>query len=169
MIIKYLATASGVFVGPGIETHCAIGKSGLVAATAKKEGDGASPIGAWKTRRLFFRSDRVLKPETQLPIVEITKDMGWCDDPNHPSYNQLVTLPFNASHETMWREDHVYDVVVELGYNDNPIVAGAGSAIFMHLARPDFRPTEGCVALTLPDLLTVVAHLTPESEIEFVP
>lgn len=167
MNVKYIATANGNFTGPGLETYCAVGKGGLVPARDKQEGDGASPIGAWKTRRLFYRSDRVLKPLTQLPIIEITPEMGWCDAPDHSAYNTLVTLPFEASHEKMWRDDHVYDVVVELGYNDDPAIPGAGSAIFMHVARPDFKPTEGCVALNLPDLLTVVEQLSPNAEIEF--
>ncbi|MGH1420714.1 MAG: L,D-transpeptidase family protein [Hyphomonas sp.] len=167
VISKYTAHANGLFIGPEMETHCAVGKGSLVPVTEKKEGDGASPIGAWKTRRLFYRPDRVIRPETGLPIVEITTQMGWCDDPDHPSYNTLVSLPFEASHERMWRDDHVYDVVVELGYNDDPIMPHAGSAIFMHIARPDFKPTEGCVALILSDMLTVCANLTPESVIAF--
>lgn len=167
MISHFTAHEGGRFIGPGLETYCALGKGSLVAATDKREGDGASPIGAWPARRLFYRPDRVLRPETALPIVEITPNMGWCDAPDHPNYNRLIELPFSASHEKMWREDHVYDVVVELGYNDDPVVPKAGSAIFMHVARPNFEPTEGCVALILSEILIVAAQLTPHSIIEF--
>ncbi len=166
MNAQYLANAEGLFVGPDMETYCAVGKGSLVPAADKKEGDGASPIGAWKTRRLFYRPDRVKRPVTALPIVEITTDMGWCDAPDHPSYNALVSLPFEASHEKLWRDDHVYDVVVELGYNDDPVVPHAGSAIFMHVARPNFESTEGCIALNLADLLSVATQLSPESIIK---
>lgn len=167
MNAKYIAKTDGLFVGPGIETYCAIGKGSMVPAKDKKEGDGASPIGGWKTRRLFYRPDRVMRPATALPIVEITTEMGWCDAPDHNSYNTLVSLPFEASHERLWRDDHVYDVVVELGYNDDPVIPHAGSAIFMHVARPNFEPTEGCVAIILVDILEIASKLSPESIIKF--
>jgi L,D-peptidoglycan transpeptidase YkuD (ErfK/YbiS/YcfS/YnhG family) len=87
--------------------------------------------------------------------------MGWCDDPDSASYNQLVDLPFPGSHEKLWRDDHIYDLIITLGYNDDPVVPDRGSAIFLHVARPDYSPTEGCVAAALPDLLALMELARP--------
>jgi len=133
---------------------CAIGRSGI--STDKWEGDGATPVGRWPLRRLLYRPDRVATPTTKLPTLEITKDDGWCDDPACAEYNRPVTLPFSGSHERLWREDHLYDLVVVLGHNDDPPVPGKGSAIFLHVAGPGYAPTEGCVALSKPHLIEVL-------------
>jgi L,D-peptidoglycan transpeptidase YkuD (ErfK/YbiS/YcfS/YnhG family) len=143
--------------------RCALGRGGI--QRDKREGDGATPVGAWAMRRLLYRSDRVALPATALAAQVIGRDDGWCDAPGDPNYNLPVTLPYPASAETLWREDGVYDLIVPLGYNDAPIVPGAGSAIFLHLARPDFSPTEGCVALALPDLMTVLREADPGSRV----
>ncbi|KZD12845.1 L,D-transpeptidase family protein [Oceanibaculum pacificum] len=140
---------------------CALGKSGLVRT--KQEGDGGTPIGVWPLRRLFYRADRLALPETGLPLHPIDPSHGWCDAPDDAAYNQLVTLPYPASHERMWREDGLYDLVVELGYNDDPVVPGGGSAIFLHAARPGYLPTEGCVALAQADLLAVLRSCRADS------
>jgi L,D-peptidoglycan transpeptidase YkuD (ErfK/YbiS/YcfS/YnhG family) len=140
------------------EYRCAIGAGG--ATNAKREGDQCTPLGDWRLRRVFYRQDRVIALKTAQPLVVITGSMGWCDDPrDSKQYNRLVTLPYAGSHETLWREDGLYDIVVELGYNDDPPVPGLGSAIFMHVARPDFAPTQGCVALRLDDLRALLEHL----------
>jgi len=136
--------------------RCALGRGGVVPAAEKREGDGASPLGAWPMRRLFYRPDRLAAPETKLPRVPLSPNDGWCDDPAHPLYNRFVMRPFGGSHEALWRDDGVYDVVVELGYNDDPVVPGRGSAIFMHVAQPDYAPTEGCVALALAQFIVVL-------------
>jgi len=144
---------------------CALGRGGLT--DRKREGDGSTPIGRFPLRRLFFRPDREPTPVTGLTVLTLTAGLGWCDDPAATAdYNRLVRLPFAAGHESMWRDDGVYDLVVELGYNDAPPVAGRGSAIFLHLARSDWSPTEGCVAMTRDDLLTVLAVAGPDSEID---
>lgn len=135
--------------------RCAIGKGGF--SQDKREGDGATPIGHWPLRECWYRPDRLSVPVTKLPRRLITQDDGWCDEPAHAQYNRHVKLPFSASHEKLWREEGVYDVIVPLGYNDAPIQPGMGSAIFLHVAQPDYAPTEGCVALALPDLLEVLA------------
>lgn len=135
--------------------RCAIGKGGVRAD--KREGDGATPVGRFPLRRIFYRSDRLAPPPGCTAPIEIAPDLGWSDDPADPeNYNRLVTLPYPGSHERLMREDAVYDVVVELGYNDDPPVPGRGSAIFMHVARADYSGTEGCVALALPDLLRIL-------------
>jgi L,D-peptidoglycan transpeptidase YkuD (ErfK/YbiS/YcfS/YnhG family) len=117
-------------------------------------------------RQLFWRADRLARPSTGLPAVEIIPEAGWCDDPADPFYNRPVILPYPASHEKLWREDHLYDLIIELGYNDAPVTPGKGSAIFLHVAREDYAPTEGCVACALPDLLTVLRDAKPGDELE---
>lgn len=143
--------------------RCALGRGGIVAD--KREGDGGTPVGTFPLRRLLYRPDRVAAPETRLPARALTPADGWCDDPGDPAYNRPVTLPFAGGHEKMWRDDGIYDVVVILGHNDDPPMAGRGSAIFLHVARPDYRPTEGCVALALDDLRTVLADCGPETRL----
>ncbi len=147
----------------GFMMRCALGRGGV--SYTKREGDGATPMGIFPLRRLLYRADRVETPESGLPVAAIRESDGWCDDPRVPEYNMPVTLPFAASHEEMWRQDGLYDLVVVIGYNDEPPVRGLGSAIFLHVAGPGFMPTQGCVALALEDLVTVVHHLTPASKI----
>ena len=147
--------------------RCALGPAGVV--TGKCEGDGATPSGSYPFRRVHYRADRGVVPTTGLPVRVIEADDGWCDDPDHADYNTLVTLPLDAGHEVLRRDDALYDVVVEIGYNDDPPVPGRGSAIFMHIARAGYSPTEGCVALARPDLEVVLAHLEPGSTIHIHP
>lgn len=139
----------------GRRCRCALGRGGIAAD--KREGDGATPAGVFALRRLLFRPDRLAPPETTLPTAPLRPDDGWCDAPADPAYNRQVRLPYPASAEALWRQDHLYDLIVVIGHNDAPVVAGAGSAIFLHLARRDWGPTEGCVALALDDLLDVLA------------
>lgn len=148
--------------------RCALGKGGLIAD--KREGDGATPLGCFVLRRVLYRPDRLTAaPETGLPVVALDPADGWCDDPSHPDYNQPIRLPPPARHELLWREDGVYDVVVVLGHNDAPPRPGFGSAIFLHVARPEYQPTEGCVALALPDLLDVLKYCGPDTRLCVAP
>lgn len=124
---------------------CALGRSGIV--TAKREGDGGTPRAALKLRRVFFRADRMARPATLLPARAITPRDAWCDDVADRRYNRLIDRPPGQAEERLAREDHLYDVIVELGWNDAPVRRGRGSAIFWHLARPGFTPTAGCVAV----------------------
>src|SRR5690606_18279935 len=112
-------------------------------------------------KEVFFRADRVARPVTRLPVRPLGPHMGWCDDPDHPRYNRLVPLPFSAGHERLWREDHLYDIVVVLDYNLRPVVRGRGSAVFFHLARPGYRPTEGCVAVSERDMRRILLQCRP--------
>ena len=144
--------------------RCAIGKGGF--ASDKKEGDGATPIGLFSLRECWYRDDRLKMPTTKLPLRIISENDGWCDDPESAEYNLPIKLPYPASHEKLWRESHVYDLVIPIGYNDSPIVAGKGSAIFMHLAHDDYRPTEGCVALCKKDFLDILPRLSVDTRIE---
>lgn len=166
MSVIFKASADGRITGPGFEARCALGKAGVVAAEDKQEGDNASPAGTWPIRRVFYRPDKGGPPETSLPRVPLKRDDCWCDDPAHPLYNRPVSRPFAASHERLWREDSVYDLIVELGYNDDPPVAGKGSAIFMHVAKPDYSGTEGCVALSEPDLRALLKKCGDGAKVE---
>ena len=143
--------------------RCAVGSGGI--AQKIREGDGVTPVGTWPLRRVFYRPDRMMAPRCALPVAPLQPHDGWCETPGDPEYNTLVRLPHRASAESMWREDHLYDVVVVVGYNDAPVVAGKGSAIFLHLARTEYTPTAGCVALALPDLLEVLLQLTPDDRL----
>lgn len=168
MIGEFAATGEGRFSAGNAVMRCALGRAGVAPYEAAHEGDGASPIGRWPMRRVFYRPDRLAPPETTLSRVPLAPHDGWCDAPGDVLYNRPVSRPYPVSHEALWREDHVYDIIVELGFNDDPVVPGKGSAIFLHLAHDDYRPTEGCIALALPDLLEVLrraapgAHLTIE-------
>lgn len=135
---------------------CALGMSGI--RRDKREGDHATPAGIFSLRKIFYRPDRVDRPQSLLPCQALTSDMGWCDAPDSPFYNQLIRFPFSASAEHLWRDDGLYDVFAVIGYNDSPVQKGRGSAIFMHVAEKNFAPTEGCVALRQADLLQILSH-----------
>ena len=141
----------------------AVGRGGVL--TDKREGDGATPTGCWPLRRVLYRADRLPAPRSVLPVSVIGSKDAWCDDPDDARYNRPVVLPYRGRHERLWREDGIYDVVVVLGHNDDPPRPGAGSAVFLHVARPDFAPTEGCVALALENLLTALRVAGPDSRV----
>ncbi len=149
----FRAHADGRFELDGRVVRCAVGKAGAIAADEKREGDNKSPLGVWAMREVWYRPDVYPEgPKTALPIRATRPEDGWCDAPGDPNYNRPITLPYPASAERMWRDDHVYDLVVILGHNDDPPVPGMGSAIFMHLAREGYPGTEGCVALARADI-----------------
>ncbi len=147
---------------------CIIGRSGAIPADAKREGDGATPLGRWPLRTLLLRPDRVALPATSLPWRWLRHDDGWSDGSADPAYNRPVRHPHAYSAEHLWRDDGLYDVIVTLGHNDAPPVTGAGSAIFLHCAAPDGKPTEGCVALPREVLLGLVERLAPKDFIEII-
>lgn len=131
-----------------------IGAGGLTRN--KREGDHATPVGFLPFRHVFYRADRVARPVTALRVEALAPGDGWCDDPAHRDYNRQVALPHPARHETLWRDDHCYDLCVVLGWNDSPVVPERGSAIFLHLP-PASGATEGCVALSEPLLRQLIA------------
>ncbi len=156
----------GEVCGPVYKAKCALGKSGVTAQSEKREGDGKTPAGTYPFRRVFYRPDRLEKPITKLPLVVLSADLGWCDAADSERYNKLVRLPFGRSHEKLWRDDHVYDVIVEIGHNDNPVKPEFGSAVFMHIAREGYQPTEGCVALSLNDMQNFIRLVQPEDHLK---
>ncbi len=143
---------------------CVLGQNGV--STTKYEGDSSTPVGLFLLRHVLYRADRVAHPSTALPAEIIGRDDGWCDDPEDPLYNRPVKLPYAARTEKMWREDNQYDVVIVIGYNDEPVMPGRGSAIFIHLAKPNGGPTAGCVALSLPDMTQVLKGVGPGSIVD---
>ncbi|MDB5553450.1 MAG: hypothetical protein JWL86_3434 [Rhizobium sp.] len=160
--MSFRVSPSGWIDGLSLKKQrCSLGHGGVVEALKKREGDGCSPVGVWPLRQVLYRPDRLAQPQTLLPISPLAPNDGWCDAPRDPSYNLPVRLPFTSSAERLWRDDHAYDIIVVLGFNDDPVRAGAGSCIFWHIMQPDGRPTQGCVAVTLGCMLEALAALTP--------
>ena len=141
--------------GAGLTLRASHGRGGITAQ--KREGDGGTPTGLLKLVRVLYRADRLPPPRCAVPLEPLSPADGWCDDPEDAAYNQPVRLPFAASHEALWREDGVYDIIGVLDWNLAPIVPGRGSAIFFHIATPDYAPTAGCVALNRRDMQTALA------------
>ena len=140
---------------------CALGHGGM--ATAKEEGDGITPAGAWPVRRIWYRPDREARPVSPLEICQIDRKTGWCDDAERAEYNRPVALPFDGSFEALWRADDLYDIFLELGFNDAPPVPRAGSAIFLHLEKNNFQPTLGCIAVSRAFMGRILTHITPST------
>ncbi|MCW5724533.1 MAG: L,D-transpeptidase family protein [Maricaulaceae bacterium] len=166
--MDWTVTAAGVFSLNGRSVRAALGRAGVIAAEAKREGDGATPLGVFALRRVLYRADRGPAPGTMLPTRAIRPDDGWCDAPADPAYNLSVRLPWPASCETMTRADGLYDLVVVLDHNAAPPVQGLGSAIFLHCAAPDYAPTQGCVALAKPDLLELLRAAAPGDRLNII-
>lgn len=162
----FVATSDGWLDMGDRRVRCALGPGGVIPAAVKREGDGATPAGVWPLRRVLYRPDRGPTPRTELPVASLSPDDGWCDAVDDPAYNRPVRLPYPASAERLWRDDGLYDLIVILGHNDNPPVSGMGSAIFLHVARPDYAPTEGCVAVARDDLLELLAQAAPGDALE---
>jgi L,D-peptidoglycan transpeptidase YkuD (ErfK/YbiS/YcfS/YnhG family) len=135
--------------------RAALGRAGV--RYRKQEGDGATPAAVLPLRQVLYRPDRVEPPTAAVPVQPLRPTDGWCDDPAHAAYNRLVELPLDASAEALWRDDEIYDIIGVLGWNDHPVRPGFGSAIFLHVARPDFAFTDGCIALAIDDLRHVLA------------
>ena len=159
MIVE-VDTETGVLWAEGRGIACSIGRGGTIEASHKREGDGATPLGAWPIRGLLLRPDRVALPRTALPWRWIAPGDGWSDGPDDPAYNRPVRHPHGFSAERLWREDGLYDLIVVLGHNDAPPMPGLGSAIFLHCWR-DGATTEGCVAVAKEALVGLVERLAP--------
>lgn len=147
-------SAAGVLEFRGRKFRAAIGRSGISAD--KREGDGVTPAAVLPLRRVLYRADRLPIPAATVPLEPVAPGDGWCDDPAHRDYNRMVALPHPASCEELFRADQLYDIIGVLGWNDDPPERGRGSAIFLHVATPEYSPTAGCIALALPDLLSLL-------------
>lgn len=172
MIIRVTAkpkASTGILTLNGQRYPCALGRSGIILSSEKQEGDGATPAGTWILRRLLYREDRMSRPKTNLPTDVILKLDGWCDAPDDTNYNTQIKLPYDASAETLWRDDNLYNLIVVLGHNDNPVIAGKGSAIFFHVAKYNdtgLAPTEGCIALPEATLKALLESCSTDTKME---
>ncbi len=166
--MEIMVTSDGFLDLAGRRLRCALGRGGV--GNDKREGDGVTPAGRWPLRRVLYRPDRLSAPPGRLPTTPLQPVDGWCDDPADPlHYNRQVRLPHASRHERLWRDDALYDVIVVLGYNDQPAEPGRGSAVFLHVARPDYAPTDGCVALALPHLLDLLRQADSEDGLRIAP
>jgi L,D-peptidoglycan transpeptidase YkuD (ErfK/YbiS/YcfS/YnhG family) len=144
--------------------RCALGKNGIRKKI--KEGDGITPKGIYKIKTVYYRQDRIKKPSTSINSKKIKKNMGWCDDPKSVNYNQLINLPNNYNSEKLFRNDNIYDLIVVLDYNMNPTIKNKGSAIFIHIAKKNYTPTKGCIALSKIDLLRILNKINKKTKIK---
>ena len=148
------------------KAKCAIGKRGI--GDKRKEGDLITPKGNYKIKYILYRKDRIKKIKSKLKKIIIRKNMGWCDDPHSKQYNKLVKLPYSYSHEKLYKKQNIYDVILVLNYNMNPIIKNKGSAIFIHVAMRNYKKTEGCVALKKKDLLKIIKKLKNNTKVKIV-
>jgi len=147
----------------GSQIPVALGRGGIRAN--KREGDGGTPRGRFRLVRLWWRPDRAPRPRTLLPVRRIGRNDGWCEDPKDRLYNRPIRLPERASGDRLWRQDRLYDFIIELDHNTRPRIAGRGSAVFIHVAREGFKPTAGCVALPAPRLRRLLERVGPKTSI----
>ena len=136
------------------KVKCALGKKGI--GYKRKEGDLITPKGEYKIKYIMYRKDRVKKIKSKLKKVVIKKNMGWCNDPRSNKYNKLIKLPYNFGYEKLFRRENIYDIIVVLNYNMNPIIKNKGSAIFIHVARKSFKSTLGCIAVSKRNLKKII-------------
>lgn len=145
---------------------CSLGKNGVTQN--KLEGDGCTPAGKFRIKQVFYRSDRINLSNINFKKQIIKNNFGWCDDPKRDEYNKLVKLPFYGSAESMYRNDEVYDIICEINYNDNPVIKNKGSAVFIHVAKPDYSATRGCIALCKEDLVCLLKRIDAKTEIYII-
>ena len=156
-------TSRGWLMAGMLALPVALGHGGIKAN--KREGDGSTPRGSFRLRRLWWRADRHPRPATSLPTQRITSADGWCEDPTDRHYNRPIKVPANANADRLARADNLYDFIIEIDHNMRPRVAGRGSAVFIHAARKGFAPTAGCVALELNTLRRILSRLGPRTRI----
>jgi len=151
---------------------CQVGAGGLKINTKKREGDKTTPIGKWKLKSLYYRSDTMLRPTIRsktFKINKITKNCGWCDDPNNHNYNKFINIKNlssqNINFEKLWRKDQAYDILIETSYNTQPVLKGKGSAIFIHCSFSDYHKTAGCIALKKKDLIILIKNLSKKTNL----
>jgi L,D-peptidoglycan transpeptidase YkuD (ErfK/YbiS/YcfS/YnhG family) len=154
-LTEFRLLEAGFLSGAGLRFRCAIGRAGRTIE--KSEGDGATPVGMLRLTRVLYRAGHIKPPVCTVPVEPIAPNDAWCDDPHDPAYNRRVQTPYSGRHEALWRADSVYDVIGVLDWNSQPIIPHRGSAIFLHVATPDYAPTAGCIALSLPDLAACLA------------
>ena len=154
---------SGFLRYKNLKFRCALGKAGIKRKV--KEGDNITPKGIFKITKIYYRSDKIKDIVTPIKKIKIKKNIGWCDDPNSKSYNQLINLPTKYTHEKLYRKDNVYDLLIVLNYNMRPIFKNKGSAIFIHIARQNYKKTSGCVAIKKPHLIKLIKTIKKKTKV----
>jgi len=157
---------SGYLTYKNFKFRCALGKGGI--GKKAKEGDSITPIGIFKLVKVFYREDKIKNIKTSLKKIKIKKNMGWCDDPKSKFYNKLIKLPSKIRHEKLYRDDRLYDLIIILDYNLNPIIKNKGSAIFIHIASKSFKKTQGCIALNKKDLIYLLSIIKKSTKIKII-
>ena len=147
-----------------LKFRCSLGKAGI--RKKKKEGDNITPMGIFKITSIYYRPDRIKKISTQLKKIKITKNIGWCDDPKSNFYNREIKLPNKFSHEKFYRKDNLYDIIAILNYNTKPIIKNKGSAIFIHIANNNYKPTAGCVGIKKSNLIKLLSIIKKKNKIK---
>jgi L,D-peptidoglycan transpeptidase YkuD (ErfK/YbiS/YcfS/YnhG family) len=154
---------SGYLKYKKLKFRCALGKAGI--GKKKIEGDSITPRGKFNIVKIYYRSDRVKKISSKYRLIKISKNMGWCDDPNSKKYNQLINLPTKYTHEKLYRKENVYDLLIVLNYNMSPIIKNKGSAIFIHISRQNYKKTSGCVAIKKPHLIKLIKTIKKNTKV----
>ena len=144
--------------------RCSIGKRGI--SIKKKEGDKRTPKGEFKLRYILYRKDRVFDLQTTLKKIKIDKKMGWCDDPKSSYYNKIIKYPFKYRSEKLWRKDNIYDIIIIIDYNLNPVIKNKGSAIFLHIAKRNYQPTDGCIAVSKKNIKLLLSKINKKTKIK---
>ena len=157
---------SGHLTFKNLKFRCALGKAGI--GKKVREGDSITPRGIFKLVKVFYRADKIKNLKTPLKKIRIKKNMGWCDDSKSKFYNKLIRLPSNFGCEKLYRSDRLYDLVVVLNYNLNPIMKNKGSAIFIHVAKKTFKKTEGCIALNKENLINLLSVIRKNTKIKII-
>ena len=155
---------SGYLKYKNFKFRCALGKNGIKKKV--KEGDNITPIGIFKITRIYYRHDKIKKIKTSIKKIKIKKNMGWCDDPKSNFYNQQIRLPNKFNYEKLYRNDRIYDLLAVLNYNTNPVIKNKGSAIFIHIAKNNYEPTAGCIAVKKGDLIKLLQIIKKNTKIK---
>ena len=156
---KYLAFKN-------LKFRCAIGKNGIKKKI--QEGDFVTPKGTFTLKKVYYREDRIKNLKTKLKKIKIKINMAWCDDPKNKFYNKQIKLPSRYSYEKLYRKDRIYDIIITLDYNINPIIKNKGSAIFLHIAKKNYKPTAGCIALKKEDLMHLLSVIKKDNKIKII-
>ena len=156
----------GYLIYKNFKFRCSLGINGI--KNKKKEGDGITPKGIFKLKKIYYRNDKVKNIVTKVKKIKITKNMGWCDDPKSKFYNKLIRLPSKFGHEKLYRKDDIYNLIIVLDYNMNPVIKNKGSAIFIHLAKKNYKPTQGCMGLKQNDLIKLIGIIKKKQKIKII-
>ena len=144
--------------------RCAIGKRGI--SSEKWEGDKKTPKGEFKFKCVLYRKDRVANLKTKLTKITINKKMGWCDDPSSIYYNKIISYPSKWNSEKLWRKENIYDIILVINYNLNPVIKNKGSAIFLHIAKKKYKPTNGCIAVSKKNIKIIVSKINKKTKLK---